>query len=656
MLTYAQDFKFGKVSKDALKEASYALDFSASAAYLYKHRRTYYTYDQNSGFTQNTEVALRIKIYDKNGLNYGNQLLNYYKPETGESDKISNIKGYTFNLENGKVTKDKLNKNHIFDEDKGRNYNVKKIAFPNVKEGSIIDLSYTKRSKYTRFIEDVNLQYGIPVRQYETKIEIPEYFIFRKNSRGYYHIAPNEFKSNKKVTTTNRSERNFYTGRSSVSNSSFDFTVNNDVYKASNIPALRDNEPYVSNVRHYRGSMIYELSAIKFPNARPEYYSTTWEDVSKKIHEFSGFGNELNKRNYFKKDLTEHIGATTNEKDKLALIFAFVKSKVKWNSYSSKYTDLGVKKAYNTGVGNVADLNLMLTAMLREAGLNANPVLVSTKDHGTPLFPTLKGFNYVISMVEFSNNTFVLLDATEPLSTPNVLPSRVLNWNGRKIKKDGTSSWVNLTPAQHAEKDTKLYVKITPDKTIEGFVRTTYHNLFALGYRSKNKSLKEEVIKTNIEESNAFEIEEFRTSNITEIHKPVSTSIKFVSDNHIEEINSKLYINPLCHLTMTENPFKTNKRTFPVDYTAPWLEKNLVVMTMPEGYAVEFIPESFGVGLPDNLGVFKYVVKQTGNKLSIQSVFKMNSSLISPQYFQELKEFYAQLVAKQSEKIILAPQ
>jgi hypothetical protein len=63
----------------------------------------------------------------------------------------------------------------------------------------------------------------------------------------------------------------------------------------------------------------------------------------------------------------------------------YVKANVIWNNYG--YSCDGVKTAYKKiKLGNVAS-NLMLTAMLRYAGLTANPVLVSTRSNGIALFP-----------------------------------------------------------------------------------------------------------------------------------------------------------------------------------------------------------------------------------------------------------------------------
>ncbi len=52
--------------------------------------------------------------------------------------------------------------------------------------------------------------------------------------------------------------------------------------------------------------------------------------------------------------------------------------------------------------GNVAEINLLLVAALRERGLNANPIISSTRDNGIIMeaFPTIDRFNYVLAAVK----------------------------------------------------------------------------------------------------------------------------------------------------------------------------------------------------------------------------------------------------------------
>ena len=114
-----------------------------------------------------------------------------------------------------------------------------------------------------------------------------------------------------------------------------------------------------------------------------------------------------------------------------------------------------------------------------------------------------------------------------------------------------------------------------------------------------------------------------------------------------------MYITPLFFLAKKENPFKLEKRLFPVDFGLPWKEKDNVNIQIPEGYKVESLPEPLAIGLPENKGVFKYQLTNVGNKIKVVSIFQINSSAISPTYYLALKEFYKKVVEKQTEKIVL---
>jgi hypothetical protein len=636
---FSQNYKFGKVSKEELQEKFHPLDSTTDAAYLYKYRRTYYDYIPNNGFQSVTEIHERIKIYTKKGFEMATKSIPYYDPEQGESQNVSSIKGYTYSLVSGKVEKEKLSKKSIFKDKKNKFYSIKKITMPNIKVGAVIDIRYKLISPYPNSIDDLEFQFGIPVKKLDCQIEIPEYFIFNKRSKGYYAV-----KMEKKSKPSSIGDLRF--------------TMDVFKFEGKNIPALRDNEPFVSSIYNYRGGMKFELTQTNFLSIQGGLtnFSNSWKDVSKRIFKSSSFGAELNKTSYYKDDLKKILTTSKTSLEKITSIFNFVKSKVKWNGNESKYTEIGVRKAFKERAGNVADINLMLTSMLRSAGLDANPVLVSTRDNGIPFFPTLDGFNYVISSVTFPNNTHVLLDATELFSVPNILPERVLNWNGRKVTKEGNSSWVKLTSSKHALEENMIMVKISDDLIVDGFIRTKYDNLNALKYRKNNNHLKEENVITKLEEKYNLEIEDYKILNKKVVGRPIIRNVKFISEDLVEDINGKLYIEPLLFLSQHKNPFKLEDRKFPVDFGTPWKDKNTVSIEIPEGYKVEKLPETLAIGLPESIGFFKYQVSQKGNIISVMSILQFNNAVISPQYYQYLKDFYGQLVQKQSEKIVLVKE
>lgn len=652
---FAQDYKFGKVSKAEVEESFYPLDSAADAAYLYKSRKTYFDYFGEEGWKLQTEVVEKIKIYTKEGLEKATKRIAYYTPETGASEIVSSIKGYSYNLEDGKLMKQKLSSKNIFKEKKNDSWSIKKITLPKVKVGTVIELKYKTSSPYYTTMENVVLQSDVPIKKTNIEIRIPEYFNFKKYFKGYLPINLKESKSSKTINFSYRSQDNVK--RIKTTRHTEKVTLFERVYdiQQSNTPSLTFEE-HAGNISNYQSTLMFELSHTKFPNSALRYYARSWEDVSKKIHEYPSFGVELNKTSYYKNDLPADLQKTNNEFEKASILLQFVKSKVQWNKNGSKYTEFGVKKAYKEGVGNVADINLMLISMLRYAGLNANPVLVSTKANGVPLYPTLDGFNYVIAMVESANGKYVLLDATEPYSLPNILPLRALNWNGRKVTKDGNSSWVKLSSSKLALEENLVIVKIANDLTAEGLIRTKFDNLNALAYRKTNNHVSEENLIAELEDTHEFEIEDYNVLNKKVLGKPIVRNVKFMSEDLIEEINGKLYIEPMLFLTKQTNPFKLEERLFPVDFRKTWKDVNKVTIQIPEGYRIEALPESIAMDLPDNLGIFRYQVTQGGNKIKSVSILEFNASIIKQEYYTSLKDFYEKIVKKELEKIVLVKE
>lgn len=647
----AQEVKYGKISKEELQEKFYPLDSSANAAILHQKRRTYYEYTGNEGWQLITKIHQRIKLYHKDGFNWATKKIRLYNGKNG-NENVS-IKANTFNLVANKIEKTKLKKNEIFDENISENWRRKKFTMPNIKEGSIVEWEYTIRSPYYSNIDDMVFQYKIPVKKVESKVVIPEYFKFKYQPNLYYPVTVKQSQKNRKLNFSYR-ENDSRLGSARTTRRDVSVDLLEKVFEASekNIPALKE-EPYVNNMDNYVCKVSFELTAYTPKYGIPKFFNNTWKDVAKTIYRSSKFGDELKKTGYFKNDLTAALATASTLHQKIGAIFNLVKSKITWNNNYGKYTDVGVKKAYKEGVGNVAEINLTLVAMLREAGINANPVLVSTRAHGISLFPTTDGFNYVIAIVETPNG-FITLDATEKYSMPNVLPARTLNWSGRIVRKDGSSESINLFPKKHAKNNTYVSVKIDNDGLVAGSKRTALSNIFALNYRAKKNNIALDDLRNSYEKKYNIEIEEVKVSNKNDLNKPIVELYQFESEDLIDVVGTKLYINPLLFLGETNNPFTLKDRKYPIDFATPWEDKITVTFEIPEGYQVTSIPEKYAVSLPDNYAVFKFLSSVKGNKIQILSSIKMNTPIIPQNYYAAIKEFYKKIVQKHTEKIVLS--
>jgi hypothetical protein len=648
----AQNRDLGKVTIQELEEKVCPIDSSAVAAILFSTGDVRFDYTQGNGFTMTTTVKTKIKIYKKEGYDWANKAVNYYIGSS-PNEKLSFSNVITYNFVNGKIEKTKLKSDGEFNEKVNQFWGRKKISMPNVKEGSIIEYDYTLISSNFGLIDKWVFQSSIPVLYSEFNVVVPEYYSYKPAFRGF--ITPKIITDRKSRTITLTSKSSVGSGfnaKSTIKSDSFTYSENISKYILTNIPAIKD-EKFTNNIKNYISSVELELSSIQFPGEPVKTFLTDWESVVKKIYENNDFGNELNKTGYYEKDIDAILAGLTKSHEKINAIFTFVKSKMNWNEFYGYSCNDGVKKAYQEKKGNVAEINLMLTSMLRFAGIEANPILISTRGNGIALFPSRSAFDYVISGVEL-NNEIILLDATNKYSLPNILPIRDLNWFGRLIRKDGSSSHVDLMPKINSKEAINLMADISATGEVAGKVRDQYFDYNAFQFRDNYNGLAKESLIEKIEKKHqGLEVENYDVQNNNDLSKPIVENYSFTSNNAVEIIGNKMYFSPFFHFALTENPFKQDVRLYPIDFVYPAQDKYVFIIKIPENYIVETLPESKAVGLPNNYGNFKYNISLNGNQIQMIYSLDINSSIIDSDMYDAVKVFFKEMVNKQTEKVVL---
>jgi hypothetical protein len=647
----AQDFKLGKVTVAELQEKECPNDPTAVAAILFKKGDVKFEYLNDTGFNSISTVTIRIKIYKQEGLDWSNQEVNFR--EGSSREKVTFTDAVTYNLVDGKIEKTKLKGEGEFEQNINKFWSKKKITMPNVKVGSVIEYKYIIKSKNIGVLRDWDFQTKIPVNYSEYKTFIPEYFIYSANQKGFVFPKKMIEKHQQSIIINGVTSKDGSVGGPIFSNGNkLDFEETQTTYIAENIPAMKE-EAYVNNINNYSSTLSQELSMTKYPNENLKPYSTNWNAVVKTIYEYEDFGPELNKTGYFEDDLKGVIAGLTTPQEKIEAIFNYVKTTIKWSNYLGYSCDNGVKKAYKDKIGNIAEINLMLTAMLRYAGLNANPVLVSTRSNGIALFPNRTAFNYVIAAVENQNN-LLLLDASDKFSAPNVLPFRALNWMGRLIRKDGTSTEVDLMPKNTSNNTVMMNYSIGENGVVSGKLRRQLTDYLAMIFRVDNENLKEDNYLEKLENENKkIEISEYSRGNDKDVKLPVVETFSFSGSNFSENIAGKIYLNPMLFFTKEQNPFKQETREYPVDFGYTFSDKYVVNVKIPDGYKIETLPASAAVTMEENLGSFKYTTKNSEDTILLTITLQINTSIISSEYYSMLKEFYQAIVDKETEKIIL---
>ncbi|WP_207433824.1 DUF3857 domain-containing protein [Sabulibacter ruber] len=651
-VAYAQDapVKFGKVTEEELKMRVYDKDTSAAAVILADYGRSYFTYHED--FKVNFERVMRIKILKKTGYDWANVEVPYYQ-RNSQKEQVVNIKGVTYNLENGKMVKVKMEDKAVFDEKVSANWFNKKFTLPAVKEGSVLEISYTVTSDFIFNLRDWTFQHSVPVVHSEYRATIPEYYEYKQLPQGYEPFVVSESvpgTMNFTVRWSSSIEPGIGGGRTAGGSEAITAKCVNHRWVMKDVPAIA-SEQYITTLDDYVSKIEFELEWVRYPNSAPKRFAGNWSSLSEELMDEEQFGVQLNRTGFFKNE----VAAMQSIKDTLArvnAIYEFVKKSVKWNGKGGKYVTTSLRKAFDAKTGNVADINLMLVAMLRDAGLEAHPVILSTRDNGrAPYTPVVSRFNYVIGYLKLGNQ-HLLLDATDPLMPLGLLPKHCLNGNGWLVTKTG-GDWIPLQSAMRTTELVNADLQVLPTGILSGKVSESTSGLWALNLRHSIQDAGEEkYLEKLVNNQNQYERKKPVLKNLKELHQPVGLQYEVVSTGD-EQAKDVIYLNPMMLKTQQENPFKVANRKYPVDFGHPMEEVYICNFTLPEGYAVEEMPKNIVLALPENGGRFTYMLQTRGNTIQVMSKVTLSKPVFYTEEYEFLKQFYSQIVAKHAEQIVL---
>jgi Domain of Unknown Function with PDB structure (DUF3857) len=645
--------KFGKIEPAELSMAKYDKDTAAGALILFDDGDSYFVTNSSGDFQVIFERHCRIKIFKKSAFDLANLKIRLEKTATGK-ETISSFKAATFNVENGKMVQIKLEKENIFEET-AKNYTRSIYAFPQVKEGSIIEFSYTITSDFFYNLRGWVFQGDYPSvwTQYETKI--PEYFEYRPNFKGYLpFVANKEDRGNTSFT--------FYDTYSTPgggiprkeANTVMAYTVNH-LYAVSDVPAFK-SEPNIDCEDNYIQAIDFELSSVQYPGDVRKSFTETWESVNDRLNKHEMFGEVLKGGAGFVNDTVEMLckGKKT-ELEKASAIYSYVQKRMKWNRNYNFFVSNGLRKPYKDHAGNTAEINFLLMLMFKNAGLNVSPVIFSTRDNGIVMsfFPTISKYNSVLAKLVIEDKTY-LLDASSEFSPMGVLPANDINGKGRVVDKE-KGDWVDLvTNALYIENKT-CFLKLNADGTFNGTIETSYDGYAALSYRkalSKTKK-NDEVIKLIQENEKGLNVNDIVITNRYDIDQPIRDSLNVTIKDNADVLGNKILFTPLLFDAMQKNIYKLEDRKYPVNYNYPVSETCVFEYTIPEGYLVESLPKPVKIKNPDNSISVQYIVQSSGDKISVLYRRNISKILFLPDEYQDLKEFYNLIVKTHSDKIIL---
>jgi hypothetical protein len=169
-------------------------------------------------------------------------------------------------------------------------------------------------------------------------------------------------------------------------------------------------------------------------------------------------------------------------------------------------------------------------------------------------------------------------------------------------------------------------------------------------YVNKNEK---EFIEEFTNDHQSWSVTEFHISNLDTLDKPFTESYALEIPDEAQVAGDRMYLNIMTGFGQKTNPFKLEKRVYPVDFSCPIKENYFIKVTLPEGWVVEQLPEVATISLPDMAGSFRIRFQETAGVIQVTSILKINKNMFLPEEYDQLKEFFRLMVAKQADQIVL---
>ncbi len=521
---------------------------------------------------------------------------------------------------------------------------MEKVAFPNVREGSVIEYSFRVVYPGSHYIPPWNFQGDYPELWSEYDITVPQLYEYAVKNQGYQkYVIDTTILSNASFPV------NLYAMEGMPFRGSWSGQTIRRIWALQNVPALSKPEPYTTTLRNHLSKIEFQLSGVHV-NGYDRTFRTNWTELTEELMKNDKFGSPLTDHNHWLDQPLKVITAgETTPPGTVRKIFSFLRDHFDATNAEGLYLSQPLKKTWEDKKGNVADINLLLTALYRHLGLDAVPVILSSRAHGLAVesYPLLSDYNYVICRVRVDGNTY-LLDASKSYVGFGQLPELCYNGWGRAI--GNSADQIPLWPDSITESRSTLVLLSNTDSGYTGSYNRQTGVFESMDLRLRLRRTKPEDFFESLRKT----MPEYRQmgdagyDSLADPEQPVS----WLYEMKYNFTGNTIYFNPIFHERFNSNPFTSPVRHYPVEMPFCIDNSYTLKMDIPKGYAVAQLPRSRRVKLEDGTGLFEYLIESDGTVVNVHLQLRIKKTYYDLEEYQGLKDFFSLIVNKEKETIV----
>ena len=423
-----------------------------------------------------------------------------------------------------------------------------------------------------------------------------------------------------------------------------------DYHLVSNGPNFRYYEPHlVSYIKNYTA------------NGKEVEVSGT---VSNLFNWYSSLVDPVNQTPSIQlQSITDSITAyTSTDIEKAKAIFYWVQNNIKYVAFENGLGGFVPREANavcTKRYGDCKDMSSILTEMLKYAGIEAYLTWIGSRDipYSYTEVPTPQVDNHMIATVKI-NDQFYFLDATSSYSKFGNPTSfiqgkeallRISNGEYKILK-------VPFIAASENKKIDKVALSIKDSKLI-GQGKLSYHDLLKipLTWRINGKTPQEEkeYLEAILEKgNNKFILKDFSTSGLEKFDAPLTINYSFDIADYLTSYKDEIYVNLNLNQTWKSSQIDIeDRKEISVEFDNHSTFLNVFSLTIPEGYTVDYLPESVNFENDQFSIHFNYLQKE--NTVTLKQSFNINTTLVTKAYFSDWNTMIKQLNDAYQETIVL---
>ncbi|MBB4077639.1 hypothetical protein GGR28_000240 [Lewinella aquimaris] len=639
---YEDGLKFGKITDEDRQLLLVPGDSAAAAYVLYDKLDLSFDFLPDKGPVLKESFHRRVKLLKPSSFDRANITLRYDRSfqSLGNLDAQVHLPdGTTIKLRGGDFVREK-------GDDRKE---TMKFTFPQITPGAVIEYRYTLSTESILTPTNYVFQEDIPVRWAEYTARIPKYYSYLSlGMHGNYHIREVEQRPLRWSPVALRGLSN----EQMIMHSDMRFVMKDIVpFK---------HQPYTNNLRDYLPRVRLQLQSVQYPQSMVQPVLKDWHAVANELDELRNFGRAYQvKGNYNQlwKAAGPTVMAAESPRERIAAAYYFVASRIRWDERYHFIGSDSPDNIFKAGVGNSADLNLCLLALLNEAGIDAQPMLVSLRDGGVPIevYPLVDQFDHLMVYATVGEGS-ILLDANGVSRPPGLPRERALNHRGW-IASTQNPRWTSVE-VPRARRVMLCEMSVDEAGLAEVDLTGRLESYFAHSGRLQLKKMKDDTeapiasdILTHFPEATVVSKEIISGGDHSA--QPLTYKVRMnvaagmASDDY-------LYIQPILLPLLDAELDDVQERLYPIDFPYPWREQYITNVTVPEGYAVEELPESIRLRSEDGGMEATYTaVAKPDRTITINFSVDLDRTVYQAADYATLRAMYRRIIELQEASIVL---